>query len=60
MPFGAPWVDLVIIILSKVSQRQISYEITYMWNLIKIIQMNLFIKQKLTNFEMKFVIIKGE
>ena len=27
--------DLEIIILSEVSQRQISYDITYMWNLKK-------------------------
>ena len=35
MPFAATWMDLEIIILSKVSQRerQIPYDITYMWNL---------------------------
>ena len=34
MPFGATWLDLEIIILSEVSQtRQISYDITYIWNL---------------------------
>ena len=27
-------------------ERQISYDITYMWNLRKIVQMNLFTKQK--------------
>ena len=35
MPFAATWMDLEIIILSKVSQtelRQIIYEITFMWN----------------------------
>ena len=37
MPFAATWMDLDITILSEVSQteRQISYDITYMWNLIK-------------------------
>ena len=35
MPFAAAWMDLEIIILSEVSQRQIPCEITYMWNLIK-------------------------
>ena len=35
MPFAATWMDLESIILSEVSQtekRQISYDITYMWN----------------------------
>ena len=34
MPFAATWVDLEIIILSK-SERQISYDMTYLWNLKK-------------------------
>ena len=35
MSFEAPWMDLEITILSEVSQkeRQISYDITYMWTL---------------------------
>ena len=37
--------NLEIIILSKVNQRQISSDITSMWNLKKMIQMNLFMKQ---------------
>ena len=42
-------VDLEIIILSEVSYRkQISYDITCMWNKKKIMQMNLFTKQKQT------------
>ena len=32
MPFATTWMDLEIIILSEVEQRQI-YDITYMWNL---------------------------
>ena len=35
MPFVATGMDLEIIILSEISQRQISYDITYMWNLNK-------------------------
>ena len=35
MPFAATWMDLEIIILSEVSQRQISYYTTYIWNLRK-------------------------
>ena len=30
-------------------ERQISYDITYMWNLIKMIQINLFTKQEQTH-----------
>ena len=33
MPSAATWRQLEIIILSEVRERQISYEITYMWNL---------------------------
>ena len=33
MPFAATWMDLEIIILSEVRQRQISYNITYIQNL---------------------------
>ena len=33
MPFAAAWINLEMIIVSEVSQRQISYDITYMWNL---------------------------
>ena len=43
MPFAATWMDLEIIILSEVSQTA---KDKYMWNLKKMIQMNLFTKQK--------------
>ena len=35
LPFTATWMDLVNIILSEVSQteKEILYDITYMWNL---------------------------
>ena len=34
MPFAATWIGLEIIILSKSErERQIPYDITYMWNL---------------------------
>ena len=32
MPFAATWMNLEIIILSEVRQRQISYDITHMRN----------------------------
>ena len=33
MSFAAIWIDLDISILSEDTKRQISYDITYMWNL---------------------------
>ena len=35
MPFAATWMDLEIIILREVREKQILYGITYMWNLKK-------------------------
>ena len=40
-------------------ERQISYDITYMQNLKKMIQMNLFTKQTLTGLENEFMITGG-
>ena len=31
--FAASWMDLGMIVLSEVRERQIPYDITYMWNL---------------------------
>ena len=62
MPFEATRIDLEMIILIEGSQRrEISYDITYMWNLKKMIQVNLFIKQKQTpDLENKLMVPKGE
>ena len=35
MSFAATWMALEIIILNEVRQRQILYDIAYMWNLFK-------------------------
>ena len=35
MPFSATWMNLEMIILSEVRQKQISYDIIYKWNLKK-------------------------
>ena len=46
MPFATTWMDLEVIILSEVSQTEKDkYDIAYMWNLKKMVQMNLFTKQ---------------
>ena len=61
MPFAATRMDLESIILSEVSQRiQISQNTTYMWNPKKMIQMNLFTKQKETHRENELTVVKGE
>ena len=46
MPLAVTWMNLDIVILSEVSQRQ-TYDVTYMWNLLKkVVKMKLFTKQK--------------
>ena len=45
MPLAAPWRDLEMIALSEVSQRQISYDISYVESK-KMMQMNLHMEQK--------------
>ena len=35
MPFAAAWMDPEIIIFSEERERQIPYDITYMWNIKK-------------------------
>ena len=59
MPFAATWVDLEIIILNEVSQRQISHYLYVQSK--KVIQMKLFTKRnRLTDIENKFMVTKGE
>ena len=48
MPFAATWMDLDIITVSEGNQRQVSYDITYMWNL-KYDTNGLIYKQKQTH-----------
>ena len=57
MPFAATWVDLEIITLSEVGQRQISHYLYVQSK--KVIQMKLFIKQnRLTDIENKLMVTK--
>ena len=53
--------DLEVNILSEVSQakKDKDHDITYVWNLKKEIQMNLFIKQKQIHKYKKFMVTKG-
>ena len=54
MPFAPTWMDLEIIILSEVNQTDKCHKILLiMWNLKKVIQMNLFTKQKETHSHRK-------
>ena len=62
VPFAATWMDLEIIMGSEISQRQISYDITYMWNLLKMIQKYLLYQNRneRTNTKIKLRVMKGE
>ena len=60
IPFAAIWTDLEIIILSEVSQIEKGiYDIAYIRNLKKKIQMNLFTKQKQIYRYRKHIVTKG-
>ena len=60
MPLAVTKMDLEIIRLSEVSQRQISDGISHMWNLIfKMAQMNMFIKQKQTYWKQTYGFQRG-
>ena len=38
VPFAEIWIDLEMVIYSEVRRRKISYNISYMWNLEKIVK----------------------
>ena len=60
--FTATWMKLEIIILSKSDrERQISFDITYMLNLKKKVQIDLFPnRNRFTDVESKLMVAKGE
>ena len=60
MSFVATWMDIEIIVLSEVSQTQIPYDIAYMWDLKRMIHMNLLIKQKQTHRHKKLTVTRGD
>ena len=60
MPFAATWTDLEIIILCE-ENRQISYDVTYMWNLKKWYKWTyLQNRNRLKDIGNKLMIAKGE
>ena len=62
MPFAATWMDLETVIQSEVRERerQISYNIAYMWNLEKWYRCtHLQSRNRVTDVENKLMITKG-
>ena len=61
MPFSATQIDLEIIILSEVNQRKTNTTWYHIHGKLKMIQMNLFIKQKQTHrLRNKHMVTEGE
>ena len=60
MPFVVTGMDLEIIILSEISQRQISYDITYMWNLKYDTKEHIYETNRLTDIESRLLFAKEE
>ena len=58
MLFAATWMDLEIMILSELSQRQISY-IIYMWNLKKGTNELTYKTERVTDVENKLMVTRG-
>ena len=59
MPFARTWMDLKKIILNETRQRQISYDITYMWNL-KYNTKEFIYQTKTTHTEIRIMVTKVE
>ena len=63
MPFIATWIDLEIVILSEVNQteKDLPYNIAYMGNLKRKVQINLLTKQKQSyGYENKLTVTRGQ
>ena len=60
MPSEATWRDPEIIILSEISQRQVSYDIPYMWNLKKDTNKLIYKTETDSQTEHKLMVTKGE
>ena len=57
MPFAATWTDLELITPGEI-ERQIPYDSTYMWDLKKVIQVNVQGRNKFTDTENKRTVTK--
>ena len=60
MPCVVAWMDLEIVTLSEVKEKQISYGITYMWNLKNGTNEPIYKTEIESDVENKFMITKGE
>ena len=63
MPFAAAWMGLEIIIISEVKskkERQLLYDITYMWNLKYDTNEPIYETNKIMDVENRLVVAKGE
>ena len=59
VPFAETWMDLEMIILSESDrERQLSYDITYMWNLKKYTNELIYKTTRLTDRENKLMVTK--
>ena len=57
---AATWMDIEIITLSEVRERQIPYDITYMWNLKYDTNEHIYKTGTDSDIESKFMVTKGE
>ena len=62
MPFSAKWMQLEILILGEISQKEKDkyHMISFIPGISCMAQMNLSIKKKLTNLENRLVVAEGE
>ena len=60
MSFTATWINLEIILLSEWSKSEISYDITYMWNLKYDTKEHVYETNRLTDLENRLVFAKED
>ena len=60
MPFAATWIHIEVLILSEMSERQVSHDITYMWNLKYSMNEPIYKTERDTDTENRPVVATGE